>query len=61
MASIRCIVSSVNQAVAFYRDNLNFKVDKHTPSNFAALINDDLTLYPSAPGAGSGRSAGGIQ
>ena len=59
MASVRYIVTDVNAAVAFYRDNLDFKIDKHNPGKFAALLHDDLTLYLSAPGAGSGGQAGG--
>ena len=59
MASIRYIVNDVDAAVAFYRGNLDFKVDKHNPGKFAALLRDDLTLYLSAPGAGSGGQAGG--
>jgi catechol 2,3-dioxygenase-like lactoylglutathione lyase family enzyme len=59
MASVRYIVADVNEAVAFYRDNLDFKIDKHNPGKFAALLRDDLTLYLSAPGAGSGGQAGG--
>jgi catechol 2,3-dioxygenase-like lactoylglutathione lyase family enzyme len=59
MASVRYIVTGVDKSVAFYRDNLDFKVDKHNPGKFAALVRDDLTLYLSAPGAGSGGQAGG--
>ena len=59
MASIRYIITDIDKAVEFYRDNLDFKVDMHTPGKFAALIRDDLTLYLSAPGAGSGGQAGG--
>src|SRR3954462_8376636 len=59
VASIRYIVNDVDEAVAFYRGNLDFKVDKHSPGKFAALLRDDLTLYLSAPGAGSGGQAGG--
>ena len=59
MASIRYIVTGVDEAVTFYRDNLDFTVDKHNPGKFAALLRDDLTLYLSAPGAGSGGQAGG--
>ncbi len=59
MASVRYIVIDVDEAVAFYRDNLTFKLDKHSPGKFAALVRDDLTLYLSAPGAGSGGQAGG--
>ena len=59
MASVRYIVADVDEAVAFYRDNLDFKIDKHNPGKFAALLRHDLTLYLSAPGAGSGGQAGG--
>ena len=59
MASVRYIVADVDEAVAFYRDNLDFEIDKHNPGKFAALLRDDLTLYLSAPGAGSGGQAGG--
>jgi catechol 2,3-dioxygenase-like lactoylglutathione lyase family enzyme len=59
MASVRYIVTDVDRAVSFYRDNLDFRVDKHNPNKFAALIREDLTLYLSAPGAGSGGQAGG--
>ncbi len=59
MASIRYIVTDVDSSVAFYRDKLDFSVAMHTPGKFAALIRDDLTLYLSAPGAGSGGTAGG--
>lgn len=59
MASVRYIVADVDAALAFYRDDLEFTVDKHNPGKFAALLRDDLTLYLSAPGAGSGGQAGG--
>jgi catechol 2,3-dioxygenase-like lactoylglutathione lyase family enzyme len=59
MASVRYIATDVDAALEFYRDSLGFKVDMHNPGKFAALIRDDLTLYLSAPGAGSGGSAGG--
>lgn len=59
MISVRYIVADVNEAVAFYRDNLAFRVDKHNPGKFAALLREELTLYLSAPGAGSGGQAGG--
>src|SRR5262245_15644246 len=60
MVSVRYIVTGVDEALAFYRDNLDFKVDKHSPGKFAALLREDLTLYLNAPGAGSGGQAGGI-
>jgi len=59
MASVRYIVGDVDRSLDFYRDRLGFKVDMHNPGKFAALIRDDLTLYLSAPGAGSGGTAGG--
>ena len=59
MASVRYITTDVDRTMAFYRDRLGFKVDMHNPGKFAALEHDDLTLYLSAPGAGSGGRAGG--
>jgi len=59
MASVRYIVNDVDRSVEFYRDRLSFRVDMHNPGKFAALERDDLTLYLSAPGAGSGGTAGG--
>src|ERR1700740_70318 len=59
MASIRYIVTNLDSSVEFYRDRLGFSVDMHNPGKFAALLRDDLTLYLSAPGAGSGGQAGG--
>lgn len=59
MASVRYIVTNVERSLEFYRDRLDFEVDMHNPGKFAALARDDLTLYLSAPGAGSGGTAGG--
>ena len=59
MASIRYIATDINRSVEFYRDRLEFRVEMHNPGKFAALHRDDLTLYLSAPGAGSGGTAGG--
>lgn len=59
MASVRYIAPDVDRALDFYRDQLDFAVDMHNPGKFAALRRDELTLYLSAPGAGSGGSAGG--
>ena len=59
MASIRYVAPDVDRSVEFYRDKLGFSVDMHNPGKFAALIREDLTLYLSAPGAGSGGTAGG--
>jgi catechol 2,3-dioxygenase-like lactoylglutathione lyase family enzyme len=60
MASVRYIVTDVDRAADFYRDKLEFTLDKHTTGKFAALNREGLTLYLSAPGAGSGGQAGGI-
>ena len=59
MASVRYIVSDVDRSVEFYSDRLDFRIEMHNPGKFAALNRDDLTLYLSAPGAGSGGTAGG--
>jgi catechol 2,3-dioxygenase-like lactoylglutathione lyase family enzyme len=59
MASVRYIVSDVDRSVEFYSDRLDFSIEMHNPGKFAALNRDDLTLYLSAPGAGSGGTAGG--
>lgn len=59
MASVRYIASDVDRSVEFYRDRLDFRIEMHNPGKFAALNRDDLTLYLSAPGAGSGGTAGG--
>lgn len=59
MASIRYIENDVDGSLEFYRDKLGFEVDMHNPGKFAALKHYDLTLYLSAPGAGSGGTAGG--
>lgn len=59
MASVRYIVSDVDRSVEFYSDRLDFRIEMHNPGKFAALKRDDLTLYLSAPGAGSGGTAGG--
>ena len=59
MASVRYIVSDVDESVAFYRDRLAFAVEKHNPGKFAALTLEDLHLFINAPGAGSAGKAGG--
>src|SRR4030095_13975510 len=59
MASVRYIVTDVDGSLEVYRDRLGVKVHMHNPGKFAALIRDDLKLYLSAPGAGSGGTAGG--
>jgi catechol 2,3-dioxygenase-like lactoylglutathione lyase family enzyme len=59
MASVRYIVDDVDEALRFYRDLLDFTVEMHNPSKFAALSRDDLRLLLNVPGAGSAGKAGG--
>jgi catechol 2,3-dioxygenase-like lactoylglutathione lyase family enzyme len=51
-ASIRYIVNNVEDAIAFYKDKLGFKVDMHPAPGFAALSKDGLVLFLNQPGAG---------
>jgi catechol 2,3-dioxygenase-like lactoylglutathione lyase family enzyme len=51
-AKIRYIVSNVEDAIAFYKDKLGFKVDMHPAPGFAALSKGDLVLFLNQPGAG---------
>jgi len=59
MASVRYIASDIDQSVKFYRDRLDFSVEKHNPGKFAELTREDLHLFLNAPGAGSAGKAGG--
>jgi catechol 2,3-dioxygenase-like lactoylglutathione lyase family enzyme len=54
--SVRYIVEDVDEAIAFYRDQLGFAVDMHPAPAFAMLSRGDLRLLLSAP---SGRGGGG--
>lgn len=58
MASVRYIVSDIDESVAFYRDRLGFAVDMEA-AGFASLSLGDLRLYLNVPGAGSAGKAGG--
>lgn len=59
MASVRYIEHDIDKAVDFYRDRLDFAVEKHNPGMFAELTREDLHLFLNAPGAGSAGKAGG--
>src|SRR5688572_33137438 len=59
MASVRYIATQVDKSVDFYRDLLDFAVEKHNPGKFAELTLVDLHLFLNAPGAGSAGKAGG--
>ena len=52
--SVRYIVDDVDEAIAFYRDLLDFKVVIHPAPAFAMLSRGDLRLVLSAPGGGPG-------
>lgn len=49
---VRYIVDSVDAALPFYTDLLDFEVKMHPAPGFAALQHGDLTLYLNQPGAG---------
>jgi catechol 2,3-dioxygenase-like lactoylglutathione lyase family enzyme len=48
--SVRYIVNSVEEAVAFYRDRLGFEVELHPSPTFAMLYRGELRLLLSLPG-----------
>lgn len=55
MASIRYIVNSVDDAVAFYRDRLGFDVKQQFGQAMAILSRGDLTLWLAGPAASASR------
>jgi catechol 2,3-dioxygenase-like lactoylglutathione lyase family enzyme len=55
MASVRYIVHDVEQAVAFYRDSLGFRLQQQFGPNMAILLRDGLTLWVAGPGASASR------
>ena len=52
--SVRYIVNDVDEAIAFYCQNLGFTEVMHPAPAFAMLSRGDLRLVLSAPGAGPG-------
>ena len=52
--SIRYIVNDVDDAIAFYCEQLGFHEDMHPAPTFAMLSRGDLRLVLSAPGGGPG-------
>src|SRR5215475_14276719 len=52
--SVRYIVNDVDEAVAFYRDELGFTEVMHPAPAFAMLAKSDMRLVLSAPGGGPG-------
>lgn len=52
--SVRYIVNDVDEAIAFYRDNLGFAEVMRPAPAFAMMSRGDLRLVLSAPGGGPG-------
>jgi predicted enzyme related to lactoylglutathione lyase len=50
---VRYIVDSVERALPFYTDLLDFELNMHPATGFAALSNGDLKLFLNEPGSGS--------
>jgi len=55
--NVRYIVNSVDEAIAFYTQNLGFTVDFHPAPGFAALSRDNLKLFLNQPGIGGAGQA----
>lgn len=55
--SIRYIVDSVDEALPFYTEFLEFDVDMHPAPGFARLSRGDLYLLLNQPGAGGAGQA----
>jgi predicted enzyme related to lactoylglutathione lyase len=52
MAAVRYIVNDVDSSVSFYASMLDFQVEQHVKSAFAALTLGNLRLFINSPGAG---------
>lgn len=52
--SVRYIVNDVDAAIAFYTQQLGFRVGMHPGPGFAMLFRGDLRLLLSTPGGGGG-------
>lgn len=55
--SVRYIVNSVDDSIAFYTQKLGFTLDFHPAPGFAALSKDNLKLYLNQPGVGGAGQA----
>lgn len=55
--NVRYIVDSVDAAIAFYTEHLDFRVELHPAPGFARLSRDNLRLLLNAPGAGGAGQA----
>jgi catechol 2,3-dioxygenase-like lactoylglutathione lyase family enzyme len=56
--SVRYIVDDIDEAIAFYCDNLGFTEIMHPAPTFAMLLRGDLRLVLSAPSGWAGRRSG---
>jgi catechol 2,3-dioxygenase-like lactoylglutathione lyase family enzyme len=55
MATVRYFVTDVDQAVAFYANQLDFTVQQQFGPNMAILRRGDLTLWLAGPNASASR------
>jgi catechol 2,3-dioxygenase-like lactoylglutathione lyase family enzyme len=55
--AVRYIVYSVDEAIDFYVNKLDFKVDMHPAPGFAALSKTNLVLFLNQPGVGGAGQA----
>jgi predicted enzyme related to lactoylglutathione lyase len=50
--NVRYIVDDVEKSMAFYKDNLDFKIEMHPAPGYALLSKGNLRLMLNQPGAG---------
>jgi catechol 2,3-dioxygenase-like lactoylglutathione lyase family enzyme len=55
MAAVRYLVADVNQAIAFYRDELGFELEQQFGPAMAILARGDLTLWLAGPEASASK------
>jgi catechol 2,3-dioxygenase-like lactoylglutathione lyase family enzyme len=56
MAIIRYIVSDVSRSIAFYTQQLGFRLDRQDGPAFATISRGDLTLWLSGPQSSAARA-----
>jgi catechol 2,3-dioxygenase-like lactoylglutathione lyase family enzyme len=55
MATVRYLVGDVQRSIAFYTENLGFKLDQSMAPAFARVSNSDLTLWLAGPQSSAAR------